>query len=57
MADHLIFHIFCLIAAVIFALKGSPTVSGLCIVAAAMCLVANSLMQIARKMNNNDRRW
>lgn len=57
MADYLIFHIFCLIAAVIFALKGSPVASGLCIVAAAVCLAANSLVQIARKMNNNDRKW
>lgn len=57
MADYLIFHLFCLIAAVIFALKGSPTASGLCIVAATVCLAANSLVQIARKMNNNDRKW
>lgn len=57
MADYLIFHIFCLIAAVIFALKGSPVASGLCVVAAAVCLAANSLVQIARKINNNDRRW
>lgn len=57
MADYLIFHIFCLITAVIFGLKGSPVASGLCIVAAAVCLAANSLVQIARKMNNNDRKW
>ena len=57
MADYLIFHIFCIIAAVIFALKGIPVASGLCIVAAAVCLAANSLVRIAHKMNNHDRKW
>lgn len=59
MADYLIFHIFCLIAAVIFGLKGSPVASGLCIAAAALCLVANAIMRMAHilQMNNNDRRW
>ncbi len=57
MADYLIFHIFCLIAAVIFGFKGSPVASSLCIVAAALCLTANSLVQIARKMNNDNRKW
>jgi hypothetical protein len=59
MADYLIFHLFCLIAAAIFGLKGSPVASSLCIAAAALCLVANSIMRLAHilQMNNNDRKW
>lgn len=55
MADYLIFHLFCIIAAVIFAIKGSPEACALCFVAAAISLVANALLRI--KFNYDDRKW